>query len=101
VQAWRETYPGIVQDDVLAALQPEERAMMWQARLNDGGRVVLTDDSTGIAGFADGGAQRDASLPFTGEVMATCVLRRAADGRDGTTVAGCRAPHDEPVGGGG
>ncbi len=77
VQAWRETYKGIVPDHVLAALDPAKRAARWRGRVEGGGTVRLGVDAEGIAGFADAGAQRDASLPFAGEIYAIYVLRRA------------------------
>ena len=77
VQAWRETYQGIVPDHVLAPLDPAKRAAMWRGRVEGGGTVQLGVDAEGIAGFADAGAQRDASLSFAGEIYAIYVLRRA------------------------
>ena len=77
VEAWRETYAGLVPDAVLAGLDPRARAAMWRDVLAKGGAVHLAERDGAIIGFASGGPQRDASLPYSGEVRAIYVLRSA------------------------
>jgi phosphoribosylanthranilate isomerase len=77
VAAWREAYVGLIPDEVLAALDPRARAAMWRDVLAKGGAVHLAERHGGIIGFASGGPQRDASLPYSGEVRAIYVLRFA------------------------
>src|SRR4051794_12198139 len=60
VQSWRETYPGIVPEDVLAAMDVEERVRSWEERLKaDSGTFTFVADVAGtIVGFATGGPFR-------------------------------------------
>lgn len=78
MQAWRETYAGLIPDDVLARLDPVQRAAMWRDNMTNNRRAVfvgeLEDD---IVGFGACGLQRDESLPYEREIAALYVLRRA------------------------
>ena len=76
VQAWRESYPGLVPEGVLAALDPARRAEMWRAAIPRGG-VFVAIEGDEIAAFVSWGQQRDATLPFAAEILALYVLRRA------------------------
>jgi GNAT superfamily N-acetyltransferase len=76
VQAWRESYPGLVPDAVLAALDPGRRTDMWRAAIPRGG-VFVAADEVDLAGFVAWGPQSDATLSFAAEVFALYVLRRA------------------------
>ncbi len=76
VQAWRESYPGLVPDAVLAALDPARRTDMWRAAIPRGGVFVATDEGDPV-GFVSWGPQSDATLSFAAEVFALYVLRRA------------------------
>ena len=77
VQAWREAYAGLFPDAVLAALDPAQRAAMWRGIIAEGGSVQLAEQDGAIVGFGSSGLQRDASLPFAGEIGDLYVLRRA------------------------
>jgi phosphoribosylanthranilate isomerase len=77
VSAWREAYPGLVPDAVLAALDPLERAAMWRQALAQGTAVHLAERDGRIVGFISCGAQRDRSLPCQGEIHAIYVLQAA------------------------
>lgn len=50
VAAWRAGYAGLVPDDVLARLDPEERAARWRDRIPDTIALVAEYDGT-LAGF--------------------------------------------------
>ena len=76
VQAWRESYPGLVPEAVLAALDPARRAEVWRAVIPRGG-VFLGCDRSEPVGFVAWGPQGDAVLPFGAEITALYVLRRA------------------------
>ena len=52
VEAWRESYAGLVPDAVLAALDPHVRAAMWRDVLAKGGAVHLAERDGAIVGFA-------------------------------------------------
>ncbi len=79
VQAWRETYPGIVPDAVIAARDPLERAALWRRVIAAGEIVLLAHDDTGaLLGFANAGKQREPEiLPFAGEINAIYLLQAA------------------------
>jgi GNAT superfamily N-acetyltransferase len=82
VQAWRESYPGIVPQAVLDGLDPAERAAMWRRVITAGEDVWLAREAGGpLLGFANAGPQREpAVLPFAGEIYAIYLLQ-AAKGR--------------------
>ena len=77
VAAWREAYPGLVPEAVLAALDPGERAAMWREVLRREGAVHLAERAGRIIGFVASGEQRDSSLPCSGEIHAIYVLQAA------------------------
>ncbi len=79
VQAWRETYPGIVPAARLAALDPAERAAVWRAAIAARQHVTLAEDQAGLAGFALTAEQREPDLlpDHAGEVWSIYLLRRA------------------------
>ncbi len=77
VEAWRESYAGLVPDTVLTALDPRLRAAMWRDVLAKGGAVHLAERDGAIIGFASGGPQRDASLPYSAEIRAIYIRRSA------------------------
>ena len=75
VEAWRESYAGLVPNAVLAAIDPHLRAAMWRAVLAKGGAVHLVERDDAIIGFASGGPQLDASLPYSAEFRAIYIRR--------------------------
>src|SRR5262249_37205224 len=72
VEAWRESYRGLVPDEVLARLSVERRANDWRTWLGDadGGPIVRVaeDEAGAIVGFASGGRARDPRLATDAEV---------------------------------
>jgi phosphoribosylanthranilate isomerase len=77
VRAWREAYSALLPDRVLASLDPVERARMWHGALTKGGIVHLAEVGDTLVGFASSGPQRDASVPYSGEIYAIYVLQSA------------------------
>jgi phosphoribosylanthranilate isomerase len=77
VAAWREAYTGLVPDEILAGLDPQQRAAMWREAIAHGATIHLAEQNGAIVGFGSGGEQRDPSLPFSGEIRALYVLTRA------------------------
>ena len=79
MQAWQETYPGIVPAARLAALDPAERAAVWRASIAAGRHVMLAEDEAGLAGFALTAEQREPDLlpDHAGELWSIYLLRRA------------------------
>jgi GNAT superfamily N-acetyltransferase len=65
VESWKTTYPGIVPDSYLAALDEEESARRWSERLAAGDSIAFvaetqSETDSGIIGFISGGPSRDA-----------------------------------------
>ena len=65
VQAWQETYAGLIPAAYLAALTPEQRLPQWQSAIEHAARAgarhrlwVAVDGAGTIVGFAVGGAAR-------------------------------------------
>ncbi len=77
VQAWREAYPGMIPDEILARLDPVQRTAMWRDGLAKGAAIQLAEQDGAIIGFGASSKQRDASLPYAGEIGAVYVLQRA------------------------
>ncbi len=83
VASWKETYAGILPEDMLAGLSIEARSAMWARILDDPsafGRtaVYVAEDGTGIIGLSACGQQRDHRLRergFDAEISAIYVLR--------------------------
>lgn len=82
VAAWRETYTGLVPDEMVKRLDVQQRAERWRSILSASEPATATFiacDSGGAIGFSSCGAQRDADLKrlgFSGEISALYVLRR-------------------------
>jgi GNAT superfamily N-acetyltransferase len=77
VRAWREAYAGMVPEAILAELDPAQRASMWRDGLARGVPVHLAEKDDAVVGLSASGKQFDASLPYSGEIRAIYVLRRA------------------------
>jgi len=77
VAAWREAYAGLVPDEILAGLDPQQRAAMWREAMAHGAAIHLAEQNGAIVGFGSGGEQREPSLSFSGEIRALYVLKRA------------------------
>lgn len=72
IDAWRETYQGIIPDSYLAQLSYEKRTKQWEQALIDQ-RVYVVELEDEVVGFAQGGPnRRDAR---EGELYAIYVLR--------------------------
>ncbi|HEY2132448.1 MAG TPA: GNAT family N-acetyltransferase [Acetobacteraceae bacterium] len=76
VQAWRETYAGLMPDSVLAGLDPVRRGQRWRDIIGAGSFVLLLRQGSDIVGFGSAGPQRDARLVQTGEIGALYLLRQ-------------------------
>jgi GNAT superfamily N-acetyltransferase len=79
VDAWRETYPGMLPAFVLDALSYEERAQQWTQSLERGGACTYVAEHDGhIVGFASGGPNREDGYPeYPGELQTLYLLRSA------------------------
>jgi len=80
VDAWRETYTGIVPQSFLDSLTYENREARWQRilaepRPDDINFVAEVDGQ--VVGFSSGGRERQYDGEFTGELYALYLLKSA------------------------
>jgi GNAT superfamily N-acetyltransferase len=85
IVSWRETYPGVLPDPMLARLSVAEEAIRWQRMLDRprawGNAITFVADQDGsVVGYGSCSEQRSELLRergFTGEVSELYVLRSA------------------------
>jgi ribosomal protein S18 acetylase RimI-like enzyme len=80
VESWRETYRGLMSDNLLDSVSAVVRAAIWRGAWENERPILLfvaQRASGGLVGFAGGGTSRAASLPHDAEVYAIYVLRAA------------------------
>ena len=80
VESWRETYCGLLSDNLLDSVSSVVRAAMWRGALESERPILLfvaQETSGDLVGFIGGGPSRAASLPHDAEVYAIYVLRAA------------------------
>jgi ribosomal protein S18 acetylase RimI-like enzyme len=80
VESWRETYHGLLSDNLLDSVAALVRAAMWRGALEHERPISLfVAQAAGgdLLGFAGGGSSRAASLPHDAEVYAIYVMRAA------------------------
>ena len=77
LDAWRETYPGILPQAVIDAVTVGEREEQWRRALDDGAFVAVAEVAGAVAGFARAGANREPerAAEHPGELQALYVLR--------------------------
>lgn len=81
VVSWRESYVGILPDQVLEGLSAEAQSDMWRSVLTAKGdlpAVFIATSENEVIGFGACGEQRDASLKksgFDGEIGALYILK--------------------------
>jgi ribosomal protein S18 acetylase RimI-like enzyme len=77
--AWRETYPGLMPDPVIARLSAEDRARQWREGLARGakGPMVFVSESLegSLTGFGAAGPARETDLGWQAEIHALYILR--------------------------
>ena len=80
VESWRETYRGLLSDNLLGSVSAVIRAAMWRGALEHERPILLfvaQGPGGDLVGFAGGGSSRATSLPHDAEVYAIYVLRTA------------------------
>jgi ribosomal protein S18 acetylase RimI-like enzyme len=86
VDAWPETYRGIVPGEILNELSYERRAQNWKRSIGERHRCLFVAEDAGrIAGFVNAGPARDAPAGFDSEIYAIYLL--PAHQRRGTGAA--------------
>ncbi|MGX9966606.1 N-acetyltransferase family protein [Roseomonas sp. F4] len=80
-EAWTETYPGLVPDELLTEMtDPARRRAAWARNLATPllpGGTLVAEEAGAILGFISVCAARDPALGASGEVSGLYLLRRA------------------------
>jgi ribosomal protein S18 acetylase RimI-like enzyme len=92
VTSWRETYAGLLPDEMISSLSVEARVAAWAKIMRDSATeystvIYLAEYHGALVGFGSCGAQRTESLKhkgYTGEVSAIYVLREFQKRKIGT-----------------
>jgi ribosomal protein S18 acetylase RimI-like enzyme len=75
VQAWRESYEGLVPAEAFKQHSMELRLRQWSATLSDPDRSTLVHENDGVvAGFISGGPIKWTGLPTSSEVASLYLL---------------------------
>ena len=78
VSAWRDTYRGLMPDELLDKLSVEERAARWKKRLADQNdpyhRVIVAESNGSVVGFASYGNNLEDDPLYQGEIYALYIL---------------------------
>src|SRR2546421_7725231 len=80
VATWRTTYPGMLPDSYLAAMDERDYEGRWARTLQDPYRrstVYVCEEAGQVVGFASWGHERDDDRRYDGELYAIYVLREA------------------------
>lgn len=78
VEAWRETYPGILPQAYLDRMSMAAHARRWRARLMRSPEVTLAAETAdGLVGYCSGEWSRTLGPAGEGEITTLYVLRRA------------------------
>ena len=101
VMSWRETYTGLLPQEMLDGLSAESRAAMWATVLDApaspiGARVYVAESAGEGVAFGACGGQRDDAMRkrgFAGEIGAIYVLRSQQGGGVGRALTSLMA-HD-------
>jgi len=87
VEAWHETYRGLIPDPVIDGITPADRAAQWTSGLARGAKgpmVFVAEAEDGSpAGFGAAGPVRDPAFDWDAEIYALYVLRRHQRSRIG------------------
>jgi GNAT superfamily N-acetyltransferase len=79
VDAWHETYRGLVPDGLIDGMRYDEREAMWSEILSGraGEQFVFVAELEGVCGFASGGPARSGRPHYSGELYAIYMLKKA------------------------
>jgi ribosomal protein S18 acetylase RimI-like enzyme len=103
VQAWQETYRGLMPDAYLDAMSAEERAQRWRevipkATDNRQGFAVALDEAGTIVGFAGCGPPRLKELASNGEIYMINIINSGKRRHLGTRLMLAMAEQLEALG---
>ena len=79
VNAWKETYRGLMPDSVLDNLSIERRTDQWKSILSNPDDVyhlaLVAEKNAGVIGFANYGREREGDLEYPGELYSIYLLK--------------------------
>ena len=76
VASWKTTYPGIVPEATLTALNEDDRRELWQKQLEASGMsIFVAESSIGVFGFLAGGPIRTPIEDYDSELYALYLLQ--------------------------
>jgi L-amino acid N-acyltransferase YncA len=79
--SWRATYPGIVPQSYLGAMEPEKSVERWQnvvaGQQTPGARMLVAGENGKIVGFQVYGPAREPAFGYVGELYAAYFLPEA------------------------
>jgi ribosomal protein S18 acetylase RimI-like enzyme len=75
VRSWRETYPGLIPQDVLDNLSVEQRTKDWQEWLSKQQQMFVAHKSEQIVGFVAGGKSRKPDFSYRSELYGLYLLQ--------------------------
>jgi GNAT superfamily N-acetyltransferase len=84
LESWKTTYPGIIPQAYIDALNIENGMRNWQQRLEENSRYIfVAEDESGIFGFICGGPIREPIPGYDAELDAIYLLQRHQRGGAG------------------
>jgi len=77
IQAWQETYRGIIPDSYLDIVDLSKRASMWKKIIENKNifNFVAEIEEVGVVGYLTGGKNRSSFFPDYGEIMGIYLLK--------------------------
>ena len=78
VASWRTTYPGMIPDSYLDAMDVKDYTSRWARAIRSPfspGAVIVVEEASEVVGFASCGRHRDGDQPYEGELYAIYLLQ--------------------------
>ena len=78
VASWRTTYPGMIPDSYLDAMDVQDYTSRWARAIRSPfspGAVIVVEEAGEVVGFASCGRHRDGDQPYEGELYAIYLLQ--------------------------
>ena len=78
VQSWKETYKGIIKDEILDNMEVDKREDMWKKILEENVpnrfTYIAVNEDNQIVGFASGGENRTKAYSYDAELYTLYLL---------------------------
>ena len=97
VDSWRETYTGLMPDEILSKLSKPKTQKVWEKIIADGeetDHTIVAEVDGKIVGFLNGGAAREPEYGYKGELCAVYLLEEFLSyGSTTAPITRMSAPH--------